>query len=383
MRILNKARELTNSANTTDIDVGDFTANKIGHFIWVYVSPLLLLVGVVGNTLSVLVLLRKALRSSTTMFYLIFLSVGDILTLYTGLLRYWISNAFDIDVRNISDTGCKIHTFLVYLSLDFTVWVLVSVTVDRCLSVSMPFRTKRICTIWRSKLIVIFIVFVLSLKNMHFLWNLELSYLRTETCNGKSESIRQFYRFVWPWIDFSTFCLIPFSIMIFCNIKIIYHMVISQRKVKAHQNLYGNSPATPTGDTCELTETDERGTGHHVLQTRNNRNTVSTQKRKQPGAIPRVTATLLTVNFVFLVTTTPIQVFLIGQHYWFQDKTPRQVALHNIWWAIVNILQYSNNCVHFFLYCLTSPRFRYALKCMFRRKNKVSGGRGFVSNPEK
>jgi hypothetical protein len=48
------------------------------------------------------------------------------------------------------------------------------------------------------------------------------------------------------------------------------------------------------------------------------------------------------------------------------------LAWHNFWWAVVNLIQYINNAIHFFLYCLTGPRFRSELKSMVSRNHKVS-----------
>jgi hypothetical protein len=88
------------------------------------------------------------------------------------------------------------------------------------------------------------------------------------------------------------------------------------------------------------------------------------KKRSSARRISSLTAMLLTVNCVFLLTTSPIQAFMIGQEYWYSDKTPEEKACHNFWRAVVNMLQYTNNAVHFFLYCLTGPIFRNELKTM-------------------
>ncbi|KAH3776022.1 hypothetical protein DPMN_177433 [Dreissena polymorpha] len=151
-----------------------------------YGSPILIFIGTIGNVLSIVVLLRPRLRKSTTMFYLTCLSFGDLFTLYTGLLRYWIHSAFKVDDRNLSNAACTVHAFFVYLLLDFTVWVLVAVTVDRCISVSLPFRVKRLCSMKRSRMVVTFILMMLFFKNMHFFWTLSLVETLKHSCDGSS-----------------------------------------------------------------------------------------------------------------------------------------------------------------------------------------------------
>lgn len=374
--------------NDSESDLNDYEMYTAGEYLWKYGSPLLIAVGTFGNILSIIVLLRSRLRRSTTMFYLTCLSFGDLFTLYTGLLRYWIRSTFDIDIRNLSDTSCKIHTFVVYLSLDFTVWVLVSVTVDRCLSVSMPFKAKLICSLTRSKCVIFVIWLLLVMKNMHFLWNLGLVDTWEFRCDGRTYEIDMFLRYVWPWIDFSTFCLIPFGIMIVCNIKIIYEIVMSQKKISAHRSFYRttNHPmnnANPKSCRRRPSEMALRSISAQDIAQYNgvvtsemiSRQTSQTNRQSPCRRISSLTAMLLTVNCVFLVTTSPIQAFLIGEEYWFPEKTQEEIAWHNFWWAIVNLLQYVNNAIHFFLYCMTGPRFRNELKSIFKRTHTVAVGR--------
>ena len=359
---------------TSEKNLTDYLEYRIGNYIWIYISPLLIILGTFGNILSIAVLLRKSMRSSVTMFYLTILSFADLFTLYTGLLRYWIRTLNGVDIRTFSDAGCKIHTFLVYLSLDLTVWILVAVTLDRWLSVSLPFKAKRICSLKMSRIFVIIILIGLVLKNMHFFWTVELVQTWEFRCDAGTESADNFINFVWPWIDFSTFCLIPFTIMILCNIKIIYEMITSQRKIAANispQKPKYLSQISNPGPSENSSVLPQNGS----YRKKATLSTLSdTQQKIQVRRISSLTAMLLTVNCVFLITTFPIQLFLIMEEYWYptENRTNEDRASFNLGWAIVNVVQYSNNAIHFFLYCLTGPRFRHELKCMFKRNNQIS-----------
>ncbi|XP_060578208.1 uncharacterized protein LOC132735284 [Ruditapes philippinarum] len=409
--------------NETEKDLEDFIQYNIGNFLWIYVSPILIILGTFGNVMSICVLLRPKFRFSTAMFYLTCLSFGDLFTLYTGLLRYWIIKAFDVDVRSFSNASCKIHAFLVYLSLDFTVWVLVTVTIDRFLSVFVPFKARILCTLKRSGLVIAVIIFLLVVKNMHFFWNVELAGSLEIRCGSKPND---FMKDIWHWIDFSTFCFIPFSIMVACNVKIIYEMTSSQRKLgffrtptlaprlssplarDAHSDLNAQSmtmldttqtsemlsqetlPRTPSlatkldspltrrsnsdltvqsitiHDATQTSEMLSREITSQMTSRQTSRQTSKVKNRSPARRISTLTVMLLTVNGVFLITTSPIMVFLIGQTYWFSDETQEEIAWQNFWWAVVNILQYINNSIHFFLYCLTGQRFRKELRVMLR-----------------
>ncbi|WAR07712.1 hypothetical protein MAR_017670 [Mya arenaria] len=58
--------------------------------LWRTVPPIILVVGICGNILTILVLTRPASRKSSTAVYLIALAIADTVVLNTGLLRYWI-----------------------------------------------------------------------------------------------------------------------------------------------------------------------------------------------------------------------------------------------------------------------------------------------------
>lgn len=79
-----------------------------------YGSPFLIALATVGNTLSVIVLRHPTFRKSSTSFILSALAVGDAVLVDIGLMRQWISYAFNIDIRLFSSFGCKLHVFLVY-----------------------------------------------------------------------------------------------------------------------------------------------------------------------------------------------------------------------------------------------------------------------------
>ena len=370
-------------------ELEDHPAYKAGTWIWYVGSPVLLTVGTVGNILSIIVLLRPTLRRFTTMFYLTCLSFGDLFSLYTGLLRYWIHQQFNVDVRNASNASCKIHTFLVYLSLDFTVWVLVSVTVDRCLSVSLPFRARRMCNRKTAVAVIVTLFIVMCVKNMHFLWTVSLVHTWEFQCHANTPAHAHFISYVWPWIDMVIFCIIPFSTMIICNIKIIYEMISSHNKLNAHKpdvvrfpsvtepqhppTLNVDSPEQAPPSEYALTPNFRRQRSVRSRTTSESSNPAATNTKTSKRHINSLTAMLLVVNTVFLLTTSPIQIVLIGEEYWFpeRDTSVDDVAWYTFWWALVNILQYMNNAIHFFLYCLTGPKFRNEFYQLFRRKNKV------------
>lgn len=314
-------------------------------------SPCLIIIGTIANILAVIVLLRKNLRNSTTMFYLTVLSIGDILVLYTGLLRNWLRFAFDTDLRDFSNFGCKLHVFLVYFCLDFSTWILVAVTIDRCISVCLPFQSKIYCTMKHAKIAVLTICILMVVLNCHLFGTVS-------NIDGKCKGNTSFIASVWPWIDLCMFCLGPFSVMMICNILIIRQIIVSNRRIESH-----NNPSL-IGLQVEPVAPSTSANGNHNGQLTPSNEAKSVQK-KRTKRISNVTIMLLTVNVVYFVCTLPIAVYLIGYRYWVPGASVKNEAGLELFWAISNVLQYTNNAIHFFMYCLTSPKIRKELYSLF------------------
>ena len=149
------------------------------------------------------------------------------------------------------------------------------------------------------------------------------------TCGPTSKYVKFFF-LVWNYIDLCKFSLVPFFIRSLCNMRIIYKVVSNNRKMKTQ--------VAPSGGTA------------------------TEQWTKAMSKL------LLTLNFVFIVTTAPVCVYLIGEPYWVPRDVPRDIQLEDPWWAVVNMLMYINNTVNFGLYCFSGTKFRRELVRLFTKK---------------
>jgi len=90
----------------------DVTEYRLQKLLYVYVSPIVIVVGVIGNSLSFIVLVQRPLRRISTYCYLIILAVADTLVLSAGLLPKWIEQVrispYPLDLR------CKALHLLMY-----------------------------------------------------------------------------------------------------------------------------------------------------------------------------------------------------------------------------------------------------------------------------
>ena len=282
---------------------------------------------------------------------LTFLAFSDILVLYTGLLRQWIYYTFDYDIRQFSAIACKIHLWFVYTCLDLSAWIIMALTLDRVIATWWPFRARRLCTRTCAMKVVATFVFFLLIVNSHFLYGMANkthrdsngTVVEEEKCVPVYEDYLKFLVNVWSIFDLLNLCLIPFSVILVGNICIVVKLMKNQRRL-------------------------------------------AIRRRSSSAAAPSLTVMMLILSTVFLITTLPIGVYITGDNYWGQTEEPQSLASLKLWWAIVNMLMYTNNCVNFLLYCLSGSRFRKEAKQLFcvchRKRSNAQGVLGSFTRPD-
>ena len=331
------------SAKTDAIGLSNHTTNATysthpdALAFWKTFPPILICCGTVGNILSLVVLSRKSMRRSAMTSYLIILAVFDILALYTGLLRQWIVYYFDVDIRDYHVTVCKIHPVLVYFSLDMSAWLLVCMTVERTISVLRPHKVKVMFSSKTSYIILFATGVVLFAINGHFLYGNDM--IATSTTNVTvlectKQLKREYFVFlkdIFPWIDLAMFCALPLIFQVSGNILIITKLVSNIRSINK------------TLPNVELA-----------------------QNRKRQFS--SMTSMLLTLNFMFLICTLPISVYLVFEGIWDTRNVNYRSRTMDLVYATTSCLMYANNTFNFVFYCLCGNRFRLELKILFGGK---------------
>lgn len=139
-----------------------------------YVPLAIYLVGIVGNFLSFSVLARKRMRRVSTYTYLAVLSVADTFVLTIGLLMLWVGQLTGRDVRARDPWSCKLLNVFSYTASDFSVWLIIAVTVERFIAVCYPLQAASMCT-HRTAMRVVVGIFLLVLGfNLNFIWTTNL-----------------------------------------------------------------------------------------------------------------------------------------------------------------------------------------------------------------
>ena len=320
--------------------------NQYVDFIGSIGGMLLIVLGTVGNGVSIAVMRREKLKSAVATIYLTALALVDTGLLWIGVASWWATTALGWSFRNKHLAMCRLELYLVNCLTMLSSWVLVLVSVQRALVVLFPFKAKVIAT--RKKSYASLIVLLLSIMTYN-LYSIFTAKLETYENNGRVEGVCMYGAYVgdfdgkyWGVISLIMTLILPFGTLLIANVIIIIKVI--QAKVKRSR--------------LQSTDHDQ-------------------------GHVTKMTTTLVCVSVIFLILNTPYATvyYLMST----PDYTDLKYAvIFSILGQCANFLQALNSAINFALYCLTGPAFRKEIKamfcrCCFKKKGESGQRRGSVS----
>lgn len=335
-----------------EYDYMEYDEHKAGVYLWQILPPFMILTGTIGSLISVVILNNKKNRKIAISLYLTVLSCADILSLNTGLMRHWIFYTFDIDIRELSDVVCRGHLWLLYTSLDVSAWMLVAITIERVNCVYWRARHKTTCTRLTAKRFILMVVFCLSIVNGHLLvfngdFDEEIetengtTVLLHHRCQYLTDEYAHFFDHYFVWIDLAVYSVLPTIVLLTGNSAILYRFIRTKMKVY-------NSSVAPQ----QMSQAN---------------------RQKHLKKITSMTTILISLNTVFLVTTIPVSIYIIGYNTWYNNGDDYDLAVLSLMWPVTSIVMYTNNTINFALYVLTSKDFRSQTRALFcRTTNQTS-----------
>lgn len=294
--------------------------------------PVVMVFGVIANSLSIIVLTRVRMQSSTN-WYLAALAVFDLMYL---IFNFTLSLKHRHNVKNSAWYNYYLPWAypLADISSNTSVWLVVTFTIERYIAVCHPIRGKRWCTQGRAKLatVVVCIFSVLCTIPTFFERRTqvtvengtEVKIVRTEyTELAANERFQQTYY----WLTAVVFVFIPIVLLFIFNGFLV-------RSLK---------------------------TAATIRRQISSRGTKSMKKAQQEN---KTTLMLVAVVLVFLICQLPSAVLLIMSNFIPHDDMSTWnlvIGLNNI----SNLLMAINASCNFILYSLLSRKFRQTFRTTF------------------
>lgn len=118
------------------------------------INIILFLVGIVGNILVVIVVIRTRTMRTPTNCYLMSLAVADCLVLLSATLPAIPETFYQINEWPFGRVMCSLLVFLQYLGVDTSALSITAFTMERYIAICHPLRSQTMCTVKRAKRII-------------------------------------------------------------------------------------------------------------------------------------------------------------------------------------------------------------------------------------
>ena len=145
-----------------------YTEFMIGKYINQYYPPLIIIVGTIGNVLAVIIYGKKTLKNKPMSLLMRSLALVDSLVLLLVLFTYWIVTNFTLETTSVevSRRMCVGFTYILYVSANWSHYLLVAITLYRMIAVMYPFKRSSQRNV---KYCIISIGIVSLVKNLHWI----------------------------------------------------------------------------------------------------------------------------------------------------------------------------------------------------------------------
>ena len=316
--------------------------------------------GTITNLLNFVVLTQKKMRRRSTSVYLLALTVADLGVMYVELLRVWFEWQDFVDpCLYFTDVYCKLVNFINGIIRDFSNWLIAALTMERLVMIACPFKARSFCTVHRAKCITGWLLVLIVLPQTHFLFfsvaRKEVWWVCWENPNSKlAPIIGALESFLIGYI------VVP--VVFVLNLVLIIYLLRPAKILRclpqSCMDRVASPLSSPVASVRNGSQRDEQQRLHNHQQ-----GFASTLHEGRIIHHRRLTKTLILIALVFLICETPrmIMSFIVK----FNHRTPMRRIILNISYLISGI----NHASNFFIYVLSSPRFRTLfMEALYRRK---------------
>ena len=338
--------ELTNGSlpHNSDYVSGEETA---GNIIYNIVLPTICACGIMGIILTVIVLSRKNMSTSTNC-YLMGLAIADLLFLLL------FSSILGISRITISHSGY--YTSNIYMSyasiflnifLMASIWLTVMLAVERYTAICRPFLAAKMCTVVRARILIAVIFFFALICRLANFWEYQLVTAYNPVTNKTVVYVDQTelaynnnYTMVYPWlVDGFLASILPFLLLLILNARLIWEVRKSTKYIQQNMTIAGSA------------------------------NNLQREELQ-------ITIMLISVIVVFFICQAPYVIYTAITSINSFSPTPAIMLFRYITMLLLTL----KSAINFIIYCWFSEKFWATLKrivcfrhCLLKGKNNQAG----------
>ena len=301
------------SSEATIVNENKDQIKDTSRFFRLSAHPTITLFGLVGNVLTILIMRRHSFRKLPVSIYLTCLTASDTVFLLAAMIPL---SSIQLQTR-LPNYVCSVAYFILTATCNTSAWILVCMTASRFISIYFPQKQHTWCSIGRARGVCLSVAVAFCLTEFHIIFTIESPVVTESVLYGFSPKpwAKEFFN-VYLVLNGIRYAFLPSLILLALNFCIIHWML----KQPVLNNIQYASLAADT---------------------------------------KRITTILLTVAFIFVLTTLTASTldmvgFIPGT---LMDMAPMTTALAEI------LLGLNSSCT-FYVSVLTAKNFRAELKKM-------------------
>ena len=309
------------------------------HLIWL---PIIVPIGMIGNLLSFLIMMQRKNRRISCCLYMAALAICDSVALFRKGYE-WLIFMFG---KPYVQSECQILAYLGLGSIQYGMFLIVGMTVDRVIAIKFPLKANIYCTPFRAKLTIFIFLIVSFLFNIpHYVTSRQIGN-PPYTCATLSVHLPYIEAYAWASTVINFF--IPFIGLTVMNV-IIVSTIRNRAKSLNVNNQEGSGAAKGGGG--------------------------------DSAADRQLAVMLCLVGFFFIILNMPQCIRLTMFLFMDRWESPYNHAVYIFVFHFSNKTYYTNNGINFFLYCIGGRKFRDSLRelcccccASIRRSKSFSSG---------
>ncbi|XP_053382689.1 adenosine receptor A1-like isoform X1 [Mercenaria mercenaria] len=301
-----------NQTNESLVDLLPASLVLIYNICVKYLAFMIWTVAVPANILIVSILTKEKHRTPSTCVYFLSLAFADLCVNFRTF-NFWLvrSNL----VTYTSDFECQIEKGYPLLGMLASSWTLATISVERMLSVCIPYRMKNVCTVnvARASVVTIWMVSIsIALLNGWF------HHMGEVNCEIKNE-YRDFFIDHIVHLDYCLDVVIPFFVILFNSVITIVRLRSRKTSSKTVPKAFGKS----------------------------------------------ISILVLVISAIFFITQVPYGIVFVVQQVNLRSTSNLRMCYLLYLERILLVLKYVNYALNFYIYFLTASQFRQETKEVF------------------
>jgi hypothetical protein len=365
-------------------------------FIEVYVTPILVGIGLMLNLMTIMVFSRVKMRKYCLSISMICLAVSDTAVLTIPVLLTWIDDIF-YDLYYMNNTiWCNLHGYVDMIACANSSWIIVVISIERWFAVVKPWQKSRVFTNKRVGIAILCLFLASIVLFSYFPFSMALAENKNyRNYSDKSDEqfkyecgIKKNFEKIYEYLGFVSIILIYF--LPFITLAILNAMILHRLRVSPFSNkqltLTRHKSFKRSNNSCKQKKKSEKNTASNLEKNSVTQSVVTTQS--QPVSNCKndrsLSVTLLTVSVTFMILTFPFQIHWMANNI----KLFKSNAISNLtdfvemprdYQAFYYHLQFlmffiknMNYVINFFLYSALSTLFRQEFLAIFKESKLLT-----------